>query len=210
MAHFDLNEQEQIATIKYFWGTWGKYIVALIGLAITALLANAAYAWYQDKQAQQAALVYADFTSAIHSQESALGLKLSKQLITKLPNTTYAALAAMQVAKIAFEHKDYPQANKHLTWVKDNAKDKSLRALAILRLASVATDQGDFIKARELLRTKHDLAFDGLFYEGRGDVYLAMGELARARDAYTEGLRKAANDPSTQQDIQMKLDVIGD
>ena len=40
-------------------------------------------------------------------------------------------------------------------------------------------------------------------------MYIAMGDLNKARDAYKEGLQKAANDPSTQQAIQMKLDVIG-
>ena len=70
-------------------------------------------------------------------------------------------------------------------------------------------DQQKFDKAREMLKIKHDLAFDGLFYEGRGDMYIAMGDLNKARDAYKEGLQKAANDPSTQQAIQMKLDVIG-
>jgi len=40
-------------------------------------------------------------------------------------------------------------------------------------------------------------------------MYIAMGDMTKARDAYKEGMQKAANDPSTQQAIQMKLDILG-
>lgn len=209
MAHFNLSEQEQIDNIKYFWKDWSKYIIGVILLLIIGYIASSIYQWYQQKQAQKAAVIYLDFTSAFNNQDYNKAVSLANQMISTLPGTEYTAMASIEAAKLAFTKKDYAAAIKFLSWVKSDAHDKSLQSIAALRLASIYIDQKEFDKAKEMLKTKHDLAFDGLFYEGRGDMYIAMDNLTKARDAYKEGLQKAANDPSTQEGIQMKLNVIG-
>lgn len=209
MAHFDLNEQERIDSIKYYWRIWGKYIVTLIAVLVVSYIASSIYGWYGKTHAEKAAVIYAEFTTALAAKNNQQIMVITDKLIDTLPSTEYAPMAALQAAKVAVDNKDFSKASKLLNWVKGNSKDKSLQSIAILRLASISIDQGKFDKARELLRTKHDLAFDGLFYEARGDMYIAMGDMVKARDAYKEGLQKAANDPSTQQAIQMKLDIIG-
>lgn len=209
MAHFDLNEQEQIATVKYFWKDWGKYIAAVVVLLILGYVGSTGYNWYNTKQSAKAAQIYAGVITALNNNQDAEVYKITDQLIADLPNTEVTSMSAMQAAKLSFTKKNYAQAEKYLLWTKDKSSDKSLQSLAALRLASVYIDEKKFDKAREMLKVKHDLSFDGLFYEGRGDMYIAMGDLNKARDAYKEGLQKAANDPSTQQAIQMKLDIIG-
>lgn len=209
MAHLDLHEQEQVDKLKYFWRDWGKYIIAVIILLIAGYVVSSGYSWYQQSQAQKAVAVYSDFTKNVTAGAKDKAFADVDKLIADMPGTEYASMAAISAAKLAFEAKDYAKAIKYLSWAKDNSSDKSLGTIATIRLANVYIDQNNFDKARELLRTKHDIAFDGLFYEGRGDLYIAMGDLNKARDAYKEGLQKAANDPSTQQAIQMKLDIIG-
>lgn len=209
MAHFDLNEQERIDSIRYYWRIWGKYIITLVLVLVVAYIGSSLYQWYGKSHAEKAAVLYAGFTTALSEKNNQKVVVAANQLIETLPGTEYAPMAALQAAKIAVDQKDYSTAAKFLNWTKDNAKDKSMQSIASLRLASIYIDQGKFDKARELLKSKHDLAFDGLFYEARGDMYIAMGDTNKARDAYKEGLQKAANDPSTQQVIQMKLDIIG-
>jgi predicted negative regulator of RcsB-dependent stress response len=209
MAHLDLHEQEQVDKLKYFWRDWGKYIGGVIVLLIIGYISSTAYSWHQQSQAKNAATIYSDFTKAVTSGDMQKSFTIADNLTQNLPGTEYAAMADISAAKLAFDKKDYALAEKYLIWTKDNAKDKSLQSIAALRLASVYIDEQKFDKARETLKTKHDIAFDGLFYEGRGDLYVAMGDLTKARDAYKEGLQKAANDPTTGQAIQMKLDIIG-
>ena len=209
MAHLDLNEQERIDSIRYYWRIWGKYIITLVLVLVVAYIGSSLYQWYSKSHAEKAAVLYASFTTAITEKNNQKAVTTANQLIETLPSTEYAPMAALQAAKIAVDQKDYSSAMKFLNWTKDNSKDKSMQSIASLRLAAIYIDQGKFDKARELLKTKHDLAFDGLFYEARGDMYIAMGDTNKARDAYKEGLQKAANDPSTQQVIQMKLDIIG-
>lgn len=209
MAHLDLHEQEQVDKLKYFWRDWGKYIIAGIGLLIIGYVASSGYSYYQQSKAKDAVVVYNELTTQISQANDKEVYADADKLIANYSSAEYAPMGALITAKYAFDKKDYVKAEKYLTWTKDNSKDKSMSSLAVLRLASVYVDEQKFDKARELLRTKHDLAFDGLFYEARGDTYVAMGDLNKARDAYKEGLQKAANDPTTQQSIQMKLSVIG-
>lgn len=209
MAHFDLHEQEQLAKVKYLWKDWGKYLIVSVSLVILGYIGSSIYQWQQKSQAQEAAVLYTQLGSAVAANEFKQVFKLTDQLMLTLPRTEYTAMASLIAAKVAFKQKNYALTRKYLTWTKSNARDRSLQSLAILRLASVSIDQGDFAQARELLKSKHDLAFDGLFYENRGDMYIAMGDLTKAKDAYKEGLQKAANEPTTQQSIQMKLDLIG-
>lgn len=209
MAHLDLHEQEQVDKLKYFWKDWGKYIILVISLLVIGYVISSAYTWYQQSQAQKAVVVYQTFTEEVADGDNAKAFVTTDKLIADMPKTEYAAMASIGAGKLAFESKDYSKAEKYLNWAKDNSSDKSLQTIAVLRLASVYIDEQKFDKAREMLKTKHDIAFDGLFYEGRGDMYIAMGDLSKARDAYKEGLQKAANDPTTQQSIQMKIDIIG-
>lgn len=209
MAHLDLHEQEQVDKLKYFWRDWGKYIILVVALLIIGYIGSSGYSWYQQSQSQKAVVIYQEFTQAVTSGDNSKAFSAADKLTSEMPKTEYAAMATISAGKIAFETKDYAKAEKYLTWAKDNSTDKSLQTIALLRLASVYIDEQKFDKAREMLKTKHDIAFDGLFYEGRGDMYVAMGDLNKARDAYKEGLQKAANDPTTQQSIQMKIDIIG-
>ena len=79
-------------------------------------------------------------------------------------------------------------------------------------LTQIARAQGlqqKFDKAMALLLEKHSPEFDPLYYTMRGDLYVAKGELNKARDAYKEALQKAGQDANTAQGIQMRLDVLG-
>lgn len=209
MAHLDLHEQEQVDKLKYFWKDWGKYVAAGVTVLIIGYASSGAYGYYQASQAQKAVSVYQNFTTSVKAKDNDKAFKDADNLIANMSSTEYAAMASLTAAKIAFDKSDLKLAEKYLMWTKDNAKDKSLQSIAVIRLANVYIDEKQFEKARELLKTKHDIAFDGLFYEARGDLYVAMGDLEKARGAYKEGLQKAANDPTTGQSIQMKLDIIG-
>lgn len=209
MAHLDLHEQEQVDKLKYFWKDWGKYIIGGVAILIVGYVANTSYSHYQQSKATDAVVVYNNLTADIQQTNDIKIYADTDKLVQDFSATEYAPMGALITAKYAFDKKDYAKAEKYLTWTIDNSKDKSLSSLAVLRLSSVYVDQQKFDKAREILKTKHDIAFDGLFYEARGDTYVAMGDLSKARDAYKEGLQKAANDPTTQQSIQMKLSIIG-
>jgi predicted negative regulator of RcsB-dependent stress response len=209
MAHYDLQEQEQISNLKYFWQKGGKYVIGLIILIIIAYIGGTIWNVHKQNKAAQAATVYAVFEDGMKAESIALVMGPVAQLQTDYANTEYAAMASLEAAKFWWTLKNESEAIKLLNWVIVNANDKGLVSIARIHLADIYIDQKAFSQAMDQLQAPHEDAFDFLYYMKRGDLYVVKSQPDRARDAYKEALAKVGNDPSLQQMIQMRIDVLG-
>lgn len=209
MAKLDLHGQEQISNLKYFWQRAGKYVVSVLVVCLVAYAINSWWIWYNSSKASNAAIVYSSFTAAYNSKDRTKELDLTTKLQNNYSGTEYASMASLLSAKTAWENKDLTGAAKLLNWIIDNSKDKGMVSTAKLRLADVYIDEKKFDKAMKLLTDKTDPVFDPLYYSKRGDLYVAEGDLDKARDAYKEALKRSGQDTNISQGIQMKLDVLG-
>ena len=88
------------------------------------------------------------------------------------------------------EANDAKTAREQLNWVLEHASEPGLKAVARLRLATLAVDGKQYDEALGLLGGEHDTAFDGLFLDAKGDALAAKGDTAGARSAYREALNK--------------------
>lgn len=59
---YDLEEQEQIDTLKTWWKMYGNLVTSLLTVAALAVLEWQAWNWYQNKQAVEAAGVFAHWS----------------------------------------------------------------------------------------------------------------------------------------------------
>jgi predicted negative regulator of RcsB-dependent stress response len=209
MAKFDLHEQEQISNLKYFWQRGGKYIASLVVVGLIAYAIDGWWVWHNTNRAANAATIYATFTDAYTADNKDKVLNITKDLQQNYPKTEYATMASLLSAKTAWANKDLSSAAKLLNWVIDNSADNGMVSTARLRLADIYIDEKKFDKAIRLMFEKHDPVFDPLYYTKRGDLYVAQGDLNKARDAYKEALQKAGQDPNMSQGIQMRLDILG-
>jgi predicted negative regulator of RcsB-dependent stress response len=209
MAHFDLHEQEQLTKIKYFWRDWGKYIVGIVVVAMIAYVSNVLWVANATSNATKAAVIYNQINDAVKAKDNATVYKLTDDLKNKYSRVEYTAMASIIAAKVAIDAKDMDKATTYLDWVIKKAKDKGMVAIAMLRLSDVYIDQKKFDLAHTTLMKDHDASFDSLFYAKRGDLYVAQGDLSKARDAYKAAIDKAGQDQNMAGSIQMKLDVLG-
>ena len=206
---FDLQEQEQIDSIKAFWQQWGKLIAGVLAASAIAYLGFKGYRYYQEDQAQKAAAAYENVDAAVTAKDIA---KL-KSAVTLLQNdfgsTAYATRGSLILAKAAFDKSDLALAKSQLEWVLANSKDVSVSAIARLRLASLLLDQKTYDAAIAELNKEHPAGFDALFLDLKGDVLVAKGDATAARDAYKSALAKLVGDSPNRQFIQTKLDALG-
>lgn len=210
MAHFDLHEQEQLSNLKYFWQKGGKYIVGLVVVAIVAYMVNVGWNMYKNNQSSAAAEIYTQFTEvAAGSRDLDKMLKFTQELQSKYAVTEYSSMASMQSAEAAWKEHKLDIAANLLNWLIDNSKDQGLVNVARVRIADILIDEQKFDKALKQLQQPHDSAFDVIYYMKRGDLYVAKGDLNRARDAYKEALQKAGQDSNVAQEVQLRLDVLG-
>lgn len=209
MAHLNLDEQEQISKLKYFWRDYGKYIIGILIVAIITYSSSELLSWKSEKQSAEAAIVYEQFTTDYSNNNIANIYKEAEQLQKDFPKNEYTSFAVLTAAKVAFVNKDLVKASQYLYWVISHTKDNSLANIAKLRLADVYIDQKKSDEALKLMMEKTTAAFQPLFYEKRGDLYLAIDNKFKARDAYKAALDAASSNQELAQEIQMKLDILG-
>jgi predicted negative regulator of RcsB-dependent stress response len=210
MAAYDLEEQEQLETLKAWWKENGNLVLTSVSLVLIALAGWQGWNYYQRNQAVQASALY----DAVQKAAGANDLKQVREsagtLLDQYSRTTYAAMAALVSAKAHFQGGDLKTAHAQLAWVTENAKDEALQDIARLRLASVMLDEKAYDDALKVLDAKHGAAFDAPFLAARGDVLLTQGKKDEARGAYKTALEKAdAKDAGLRGSIQLRLDALG-
>jgi predicted negative regulator of RcsB-dependent stress response len=210
MATYDLEEQEQLATLKAWWKDNGNLVMTALSLVLIVFAAWQAWNYYQRNQAAQASGLY----DAVQKAAAASDLKQVREsagaILERYPRTTYAAMAALVSAKAHFQGGDLKSAHAQLAWVVENAKDEGLQDIARLRLASVMLDEKAYDDALKVLDATHGAAFDAPFLAVRGDVLVAQGKKDEARAAYKAALDKAdVKDAGLSGFIQLRLDALG-
>jgi hypothetical protein len=123
-------------------------------------------------------------------------------LLTDFPNSAYAALATLRLAKLAVDRGDLVTATQQLQWVIDHAQLDELRDIARLRLARVLFAAGQATEAEKLLERVNLASLTAEREELRGDLYLAGNDPARARTAYAAALAAGGSSPL----LRIKLD----
>jgi predicted negative regulator of RcsB-dependent stress response len=210
MATYDLEEQEQLATLKAWWKDNGNLVMTALSLVLIVFAAWQAWNYYQRNQAAQASGLY----DAVQKAAAASDLKQVREsagaILERYPRTSYAAMAALVSAKAHFQGGDLKTAHAQLAWAVENAKDEGLQDIARLRLASVMLDEKAYDDALKVLDATHGAAFDAPFLAVRGDVLVAQGKKDEARAAYKAALDKAdVKDAGLSGFIQLRLDALG-
>jgi predicted negative regulator of RcsB-dependent stress response len=210
MAHYDLEEQEQLDTLKTWWKMHGNLVTCVITVVCLAVVGWQGWNWYQRSQANQASAVYAVLEQAVAAGNTQKIKSAAGELAEKFGRTPYASLGALLAAKQSFEVGDLKTAKAQLAWAADNGKDE-IKDLASLRLAAVLLDEQAYDEALKQLDSTHTAVFDGRFLELKGDVLLAQGKKVEARTAYRLALEKNSGKLGAGRELlQQKLDSLGE
>jgi predicted negative regulator of RcsB-dependent stress response len=210
MATYDLEEQEQLATLNAWWKENGNLVLTTLSAVLIVFAAWQAWNFYQSNQAAQASALYGAVQKAAGANDLKQVRESAGAMLEQYPRTAYAALAALVSAKAHFQGGDLKTAHAQLAWVTENASDEGLQDIARLRLVSVMLDEKTYDEALKALDAKHGASFDAPFLAARGDVLDAQGKKEEARSAYTAALDKAdAKDAGLRASIQLRLDALG-
>jgi len=213
MAHYDLEEQEQIDTLKTWWKMYGNLVTGVVVAGSLAVIGWQGWNWYQRSQAAQASAIYGVLEQAVAARDAQKVKAAAGELAEKFGGTTYAALGALVAARQSFEAGDLKTARAQLTWAADNGKDE-IGDLARLRLASVLLDEKAYDEALKQLEAAHAAAFAARFLELKGDVLAAAGKKPEARAAYQAALDKGevreGRGGAGRELLRQKLDSLGE
>jgi predicted negative regulator of RcsB-dependent stress response len=205
---YDLEEQEQLASIKAWWDRWGNLVLTAVTVVLLAIAAFNGWRWYERHEAGNAAILYDEFNSALEGSNLARKKELAGTLIERYGRSVYAPMAALHIAKVNVEAGDAGAAKAQLRWVIDKSGHPELVQIARLRLAGILLDEKSYDEALSLLSGDVPEDMAASFADRRGDVLLAMGKSDEARGAYQEALAKAGGQHPLRPIIQLKLDAL--
>lgn len=206
---YDLEEQEQIESLKAWWKKHGNWITWVLIIVLACYAAYAYWGYYQRKQSAQASQLYYEMQGAVMSGDQERALRVAKDTQEKFGGTAYAPMVTLVAAKMAYDENRTDIAKSQLQWVINNAKQDGYKAIARIRLAGILLDEKAYDEGMKLLSGSFPESFISLAEDRKGDFLVAQNRLDDAGAAYRKALEKASSDDPGRQLIQLKLEEIG-
>ncbi|MFZ6846648.1 YfgM family protein [Undibacterium sp. RuRC25W] len=206
---YDLEEQEQLATLKAVWKQYGNLITWILIVALLAYAGWTQWSNYQNNQSGQASQLYEEMQKSVVSKDDAKVQRAANDLEQKFPSTSYASMSALVAAKSAFDANDLKVAKSQLQWLIDSGKSDDYKALAKIRLAAIALDEKDYDAALSQLSGDFPDDLQAQVFDRKGDIYVAQANIDAARKAYQSSINKMSEKSPARQLVQIKLDAIG-
>lgn len=211
-----LTEEEQIEALKHWWSKYGTWAIVGVLVALAAVVAYQLWNNHEQKVGQAASAKYEQLLDALNvddpmkepdKEHISTAKFLAHELEDNYSGTVYAHFAGLYLAKLAVESGDLKEAEKQLKWVLSHGLNDSLEIIVKTRLARVQLGEG---KPDEALRTLDGIEPDQYrpsYDELKGDIYHAMGDNEKAREAYERAIN-ALGEGDVRPLLKMKLDQL--
>lgn len=205
---YDLEEQEQLASLKAWWSQYGNLTTWVLTIALAGYAAWSGWNYYQRGQSAQAGQLYEELQSAAAAKDNAKVQRAAADMTAKFGRTAYAQMASLAAAKSAFDANDLKTSKAQLQWVVENGSDE-YKSIAKIRLAGILLDEKAYDDGLKLLSGDFPAQFAGDVADRKGDILAAQNKIEEARSAYKLALDKTDQKNPGRQLIQLKLDALG-
>ena len=204
----DLEEQEQLATLKAWWKDHGGGIVLVVVAAALVFSGWQVWRWYDHTQAVEASALYEALLTASAAGDVKGVRDHGGALAEGYAGRLQASMGALVQARFHFDRGDPKSAKAQLQWVIERSPSGEFRDLARLRLASVLLDDKAYDAALET--PPPGAPFVALYAALKGDVLVAKKQAAQAVKAYRVALEKASKDDQAfVESVRMRLEALG-
>ncbi|GMR20505.1 MAG: tetratricopeptide repeat protein [Gammaproteobacteria bacterium] len=203
-------EEEQVEALKAWWKEYGTAIVVGVVLGASILGGNKYWQYYTKERSESASSLYDQMQQQLKAGKAAAAAQTGKQLIAGYSATPYSALAALLLAKKAYDQGNTDKALQHLRWTMENASEAGLQHTARLRLAAQLKADNKYQPALDLLVQVTDTAgFESAYAELTGDLKVKLGDREAARKSYRQALATLQPNSGYRFVIEQKLADLG-
>lgn len=208
----NVSEREQIEQIRKWWNANGKALVVGLALGLAALLGYRYWQNVKEATAESASLNYQHFLQLAGAGPGEEPRSAGQAIIDGYPDTAYARLTALLLARLEMDDNKPEDAKRRLQWVIDTGGESELALIARSRLAQVLLGEG---KAEEALAEieratpKGGLSDDPLFAETHGDILAALGRKEDAAKMYDAAIAQFGKLETEAPHLQLKRDALG-
>ncbi|SEP67028.1 Putative negative regulator of RcsB-dependent stress response [Ectothiorhodospira magna] len=177
------TDEERVEAIKRWWKENGTAVILGLVVGLGGVVGWRLWTGHVESRAVDASEIYMAMVS-VARQDSQIAHDHGTTLMEGYPRTPYAALAALELARLAVERDDLVLAEGRLRWAMDHARAAETAQVARTRLARILIADGRAEDALTLLEIPAPEGFVGIVEELRGDAYRMLGQMDQARAAY--------------------------
>ena len=208
-THLDLEEQEQLDSLKAFWKQHGNLVTWVLVAVLGGFAAWNGWGIYQRDQGAKAGAMFDEVDRAAKASDADVATRIFADMKSRYPRAAFTQQAGLVAARVAAEKGKLDDAQASLAWVADNAGESEYRAIARLRLAGLLLDAKKFDEALKQLDGIDAPDFAALAADRRGDVLLTQGKNEEAKASYLKAWN--AMDPKIdyRRLVEAKLNILG-
>lgn len=205
MAAYSREEEEQLEDLKKWWARYRNPLIYGLIAGIVTIFGVRAWMVHQGNLAVSASNEYEQLQVESRAGNVEAALKRGGYIIDTYPQTPYAALSALILAREYVDKGDLPAARARLEWVVEHAKLPEFVHIARLRLGKLMLAMGEGAQALALIEPVDGEEYAAEYAELKGDIYAETGQPAKARQAYQLALDKLGAGADTRM-LRIKLD----
>lgn len=205
MIEIDRTDEEREELVKQ----WIKdYWLAAVGAAALAIALVYGLNYYRQSKLN-ALSDTADEVQLVTADLQANKMDSAKVTVEKLQaaqsDTTFSAVATLQLAKKLFDETKYVEAAKQYQWLITSADDVAMRDIARLRKARAESNAKQYSEAVSTLSGLESQSYVVESNLLKGDVYMANKQFDEAKKAYESIKAESGLYPDI---IQQRLDLL--
>lgn len=200
------SEQEQVEQLKRWWKDIGRALVTGLVIGIGGLAGYRYWDNVQVTRAENASVNYEHLLQMTTEGRNVDALAAGQSIIDSYPDSAYARLSTLVLAKIAVGENEYARAKQHLQTLIEAADDGEITQIARARLARILLAEGGVDEANALIAAIPSIDGRERFAELRGDISVARGDTETARTMYLQALSQAHEFGLDRGAVQLKLD----
>jgi predicted negative regulator of RcsB-dependent stress response len=208
-TRLDLDEQEQLDSLKHFWKQYGNLITWTLILALGGYAAFNGWNWYQRDRSAKAGVLYDELDKAAQAGDADKAGRVFSDMKERYGSTVFAAQAGLLAARTQIGKNQPEAALATLEWVALHASEGEYRLIARLRQAGVLLEQKKPDEALKLLPTDAPKPFAALVADRRGDILLVQGKTDEARAAFQAAYDAMDDTLDYRRLVEAKLTSLG-
>ncbi len=204
MAFEEYDDYEQEQLVKEWLNKNWLTIVAGIALGIGGLWGYGQWQVSKSDEVKTAANDFVEIEQMLSLDEVTEAEQTIADYEAKYGANIYVVKARLMLAGKLVEKDDIAAAKAQYQALIEIKPEQSIAEMVRLRLARLLVSEGEYTTALTHLDKVQSKAYQTIVEEVVGDVYLAQGELSKAKDAYQLALNEGEG-YSGRQIVEMKL-----
>ena len=208
-TQLNLEEQEQLDSLKAFWNKQGNLITWTLILVLAGFAAWNGWNYWQRDLAVKAGAMFEDLDRAAAAGDAEKTARVFADMQQRYPKVPITQQGGLTAAKLQVDKGQSDAAKASLAWVAENGAEEEMRSIARLRLAAVLADAKQFDEALKVLDAAKSPEFTALVADRRGDMLMAQGKMNEARIAWQAAYAAMDAKLDYRRLIEAKLTSIG-